>query len=113
MLLSEVLRRADEAGGFTDGVLLARTNTGSASAPEIRYRHFFVPYEEWFVGCGEMLSWLVLVLTASSVRPSFNPITLAGVFRFASGCGSCHFSLPSLEDLKEVVRRAHPHGKKD
>jgi len=41
---------------------------------------YFVPYGFWFVGFSEMFSELARVRTASSVRPSFNPITLVGVF---------------------------------
>ena len=45
-------------------------------------------YGDWLVGLRETLFSPALARTASSVRPSFNPMTRVGVFAFAS-CLSC------------------------
>src|SRR5690606_2928616 len=45
-------------------------------------------YGDWLVGLREMLFSPALARTASSVRPSFRPITRVGVFSWAS-CLSC------------------------
>lgn len=46
--------------------------------------YFFLLYGDWFVGLKLTFSWLAFDDTASGVLPSFSPITLVGVFCFAS-----------------------------
>src|SRR5687768_16251914 len=53
--------------------------------------YFFRSYGDWFVGLRETFSLLARVRTEPSVRPSFRPITLVGVFSRAS-CRSCRTS---------------------
>ena len=46
--------------------------------------YLFRLYGDWFVGLSEIPFSLAFVRTASSVRPSFSPITRVGVFSRAN-----------------------------
>jgi hypothetical protein len=50
----------------------------------VRAIPYLVPYGAWFVGFSEISFSLALLRMASSVRPSFSPMTRVGVFLAAS-----------------------------